>query len=49
MLETEPQVVASRVSMRGADGDVPAVEQVRAAFRSFDCCECCVIALVQPS
>jgi hypothetical protein len=27
ILETEPQVVASRVSMRGADGDVPAVEQ----------------------
>jgi hypothetical protein len=27
VLETEPQVVASRVSMRGADGDVPAVEQ----------------------
>ncbi|GBF91367.1 hypothetical protein Rsub_04107 [Raphidocelis subcapitata] len=27
VLETEPQVVASRVSMRGADGDVPVVEQ----------------------
>ncbi|KIY99103.1 Coatomer subunit zeta-2 [Monoraphidium neglectum] len=27
ILETEPQVVASRVSMRGADGDTPAVEQ----------------------
>jgi len=31
ILETEPQVVASRVGMRGADGDVPAVEQVRAS------------------
>lgn len=27
VLETEPQVVAARVSMRGADGEAPAVEQ----------------------
>lgn len=29
ILETEPQMVASRVSMRGADGEVPLTEQVR--------------------
>eukprot|EP00877_Chromochloris_zofingiensis_P001100 jgi/Chrzof1/10991/Cz05g19240.t1 len=27
ILETEPQMVASRVSMRGADGEVPLTEQ----------------------
>lgn len=37
ILETEPQVVASRVSMRGADGDAPAVEQVRAGRRGRWC------------
>ncbi len=35
VLETEPQVVASRVSMRGADGETPAVEQVREGGRPF--------------
>ena len=29
ILETEPQMVAARVSMRGADGEVPITEQVR--------------------
>lgn len=37
LLETEPQVIASRVSMRGAEGDgaVPA-EQVRGMLIALD-------------
>jgi hypothetical protein len=31
ILETDPQTVASRVTMRGADGEVPITEQVSCA------------------
>lgn len=32
ILETDPQTVAARVTMRGADSEVPIAEQVRAAL-----------------
>lgn len=32
ILETDPQIVAARVTMRGADSEVPIAEQVRPAI-----------------
>ena len=32
VLETDPNVIANRVSMRGADSDLPLAEQVRPSF-----------------
>jgi hypothetical protein len=37
ILETDPQTVASRVTMRGADGEVPITEQV-STWLQQTCC-----------
>ena len=50
ILETEPQVIASRVTMRGADADVPLAEQTfsqaLALAKVFLMAELCIISSV---
>jgi hypothetical protein len=37
ILETDPQTVAARVTMRGMDGDVPVAEQVSSSWTTASC------------
>jgi hypothetical protein len=47
ILETDPQIVASRVTMRGADGEVPITEQVCcSAANTWDACSSASSAVV---